>query len=328
MNSLRLVCAVWVVLGHAGGIPLANVLSRVGTPGSVTSFIAAVNGVAFNGVAAVMVFFVISGFCIHFPVAVTGRLSAMRFWIRRGLRIGLPLTAAIILSNLLLGRTSALDPVLWSLYCELIYYLIYPGLLKVALAIGWHLVLVISAAASVIVVLFVHNASGFIWNYELAFTWVYGLPVWVSGVVMAELILKPSQALAPSRLWSLRALVWLAASVATVLHFHSPFHYNVSMLAFSPLAFFWVKEEARAAQSRGASKILEIGGKASYSLYLCHMIVLAALALPLRIMAGQFAEEWLACAAFCGGFYMLIESPSHNLARLVSRWMPNERRFA
>ncbi len=322
IDSLRIICAVWVVFSHLGGLPLGDLLAHVGAPEPIIHFVASLNGVAFDGVAAVMVFYVISGLCIHLPVASTNQLDPVKFWIRRGLRVGAPLVCAVILSKVLLGRSSILEPVLWSLYCELIYYAIYPVLLKVASAAGWYFVLAVSVASSALTVLLVSNHHGFVWGYGLALTWIYGLPVWILGVLLAEHVRKPAPALSRFRLAGLRLVVWLASSAATVLHFHSLFHYNFSMLAFSPLAFYWVLEEIRAAQERGTSKIIEICGRASYSVYLCHMIVLAAFALPPQIEISQFLEVSLACAAFCASFYFSIERPSHNLARMLARRIP------
>ena len=322
IDSLRIICAVWVVFSHAGGLPLADLLAHVGAPEPILRFVSSLNAVAFDGVAAVMVFYVISGLCIHLPVASTNQLDPVKFWIRRGLRVGAPLVGAVILSKVLLGRSSILEPVLWSLYSELIYYAIYPGLLKAASAVGWHLVLAASVVASALTVLFVSNIHGFVWGYGLPLTWIYGLPVWILGVLLAELVRTPVPALSRFRLTGLRLVVWITSSAATVLHFHSLVHYNFSMLVFSPLAFYWVLEEIRAAQERGTSKILEICGRASYSVYLFHMIVLAAFALPLHIEISQFLEVWLACAAFCAAFYFSIERPSHNLARILASRVP------
>lgn len=232
------------------------------------------------------------------------------------------MVGAVILSRIILGRNAVLKPVLWSLYCELIYYAIYPGLLRIAATIGWHLVLAASAVASGLTVFSVSNNGGFVWGYGLALTWVYGLPVWILGVLLAERVCIPSPALSYFWLMSLRLAVWLVSSIATVLHFHTWVHYKFSMLLFAPLAFYWVLEEIRAARERGPAKLLETCGRASYSVYLCHMIVLATFALSPSIKIGQFIEMWLACASFCAAFYCSIESPSHNLARFLARRIP------
>ena len=322
VDRLRIICAVWVVFSHAGGLPLVDLLANVGTPEPILRFVSSLNGIAFDGVAAVMVFFVISGLCIHLPVARTSRLDPVKFWIRRGLRVGAPLVVAVVLSKVLFGRSSILDPVLWSLYCELIYYAIYPVLLKAASVVGWHVVFAASVIASVLTVLLASNASGFLQDYGVKLTWIYGLPVWILGVLLAEFLGKPVPALSPIRIVGLRLIVWTTSSAATALHFHSSVHYNLSMLAFSPLAFYWVLQEIRAAEERGASRILEVCGRASYSVYLCHMIVLAAFTLTLHIETIQFLEVLLASTVFCAAFYFSIERPSHSLARNLAKRIP------
>ena len=64
LDSLRFVAALWVVFSHMGCFPLTEGIDRHNPVGF---FIHAVYGNLFPGPAAVMVFFVISGFCIHFP---------------------------------------------------------------------------------------------------------------------------------------------------------------------------------------------------------------------------------------------------------------------
>jgi len=322
IDALRIICAVWVVLSHAGGLPIADFLARLGTSVPIVKFVASVNAVAFDGVAAVMVFYVVSGLCIHLPVTSMNQLDPVKFWIRRVFRVGAPLIVAIVLSKVLMGRSSMLAPVLWSLYSELIYYAIYPALLRVASTVGWRLVFAGSVFTSALTVILVPNKDGFVWGYGISLTWLYGLPVWILGVLLAEVIPAGAPALSRIQLTGLRLAVWLASSLATALHFHSSLRYSLSMLLFSPLAFYWVLQEIRAARERGTSKILETCGQASYSVYLCHMIVLAGFSLSPRIRIGQFLEAWLACAAFCTGFYLCIESPSHSLARALAGRIP------
>src|SRR5690242_18982998 len=101
--------------------------------------------ILFCGPAAVIVFFVISGFCIHYPFRGVERLQVSSFLARRYIRIGIPALAAMGLAGwtgvqaLLLKSPSfafTLDAIrhvndghtglIWSLVCELIYYTCYP----------------------------------------------------------------------------------------------------------------------------------------------------------------------------------------------------------
>src|SRR5580704_16524197 len=62
ISSMRFVLALWVVIGHRG-IPILKEQQHDKVLWILRSFL----NNAFNGPAAVIVFFVISGFCIHYP---------------------------------------------------------------------------------------------------------------------------------------------------------------------------------------------------------------------------------------------------------------------
>src|ERR1700722_18290217 len=62
ISSIRFVLAMWVVLSHFG-IPVLREHRSL----DFLWILRAIVNTAFNGPAAVIVFFVISGFCIHFP---------------------------------------------------------------------------------------------------------------------------------------------------------------------------------------------------------------------------------------------------------------------
>jgi len=81
---------------------------------------------AFDGIGAVIAFFIISGFVIHYPNK-NGIPNLKEFWIRRFVRIVIPLCIILPLGLLFDHPEKA---VVWSLFCELIYYAIYPFLAK------------------------------------------------------------------------------------------------------------------------------------------------------------------------------------------------------
>src|ERR1700680_1198420 len=62
ISSLRFVLAIWVVAGHYG-LPIF----REGPKERLSWAVRALFNNSINGPAAVTIFFVISGFCIHFP---------------------------------------------------------------------------------------------------------------------------------------------------------------------------------------------------------------------------------------------------------------------
>jgi len=70
--------------------------------------------------------FIISGFCIHYPYVSGREFSVSAFYISRLTRIAIPMLAAIGISLFLPHGYTSLEAVLWSLYCEIVYYTIYP----------------------------------------------------------------------------------------------------------------------------------------------------------------------------------------------------------
>src|SRR5580704_8707351 len=62
ISSIRFVLAAWVALGHFG-IPILQAPQQ----GRILWVVRGLVNNAVSGQAAVIVFFVISGFCIHFP---------------------------------------------------------------------------------------------------------------------------------------------------------------------------------------------------------------------------------------------------------------------
>src|SRR5262245_19142466 len=133
VDSLRIVCA-FIVLGlHLSGLPIYGLVTRLihFAPEHRTAFeaLTTLNRAAFDGAAAVIVFFIISGICIHWPVR-DRPLDVRAYLARRFVRVGLPMVIAILVALAAFGELGFLDAVLWSLYCELIYYGLYPLLRK------------------------------------------------------------------------------------------------------------------------------------------------------------------------------------------------------
>lgn len=323
VDSLRFICALWVLLGHAGGVPLEGVLRVVNVPAWLLSLTHDLNGVAFDNVAAVMVFFIISGFCIHFPTR-NRSLRAIPFWVRRLLRIGIPLLAATICAYAVSGRPGTLAPVLWSLYCELIYYALYPALLWIASRTGWGVLLSCSFLVALVLSLRPDAHGGFFWTYGPMWTWVLGLPVWLTGVVVAEGIdLTPRNEPSKAHLWLLRIAVWFFSALAAALQFHSPLHYKITMLLFCPLGAGWFFAEVKNAVWGHVSPILEAVGKGSYSLYLCHLIALNAVSLMYlsneRAAIAMYATGVASALCLSASFYLLVERPAHRLAKWAAK---------
>jgi peptidoglycan/LPS O-acetylase OafA/YrhL len=150
LDSLRFICAIWVAMHHGARPEIAAWLG-------LSSVAADWNAVAFDGVAAVIVFFVISGLCVHYPNARSEPLDLPAYFAQRFVRVGIPLAvvaAFVKFSGGLVGEDVATAPrmVLWSLWCELIYYAIYPAFLIAFRRIGIVPVLAAAFAAACLVV--------------------------------------------------------------------------------------------------------------------------------------------------------------------------------
>ena len=85
------------------------------------------------------VFFVISGFCIHYPFRGANPFELFPYLARRYIRIGIPLIAAVALSGQFRVNLSFFqDSILWSLVAELIYYSLYPWIRILKERFGWN----------------------------------------------------------------------------------------------------------------------------------------------------------------------------------------------
>ena len=327
MDSIRAICALWVVMGHFGGPPLT-----VGSdPTSTLAYY--VQGVVNNlwsGPSAVIVFFVISGFCIHYPhSADLGLQSSVRaFWIRRFARIGVPMVCAIALASPLQVNLDLFErTILWSLLAELIYYALYPVLLRVRTWSGSWAPLVFGAYLAALGVIWTDPGAGDYPSYGFHLNWLLGLPCWLLGCVLAEK--WPSIAAIVDRfgafgsnIWVWRLAVWAAATTCSVLRFHSPVGYPWTLDLFALMVTVYLSLEIRHFIANPPPRVLEWAGLWSYSLYLTHGMAHKALqTVPLPKLG--YLLDWIVMMAaillFAYVFYRVVERPSHALARGMAR---------
>jgi peptidoglycan/LPS O-acetylase OafA/YrhL len=319
LDSLRFVLAMIVVFGHFGFVPLPGFITKDSLVGHL--FIGFYNNLI-SGPAAVIVFFVISGFCIYSPFRDAASIPLRSYYTRRYIRILTPMIVAM-LAALPLGVTFALfnDSILWSLLCEEIYYLIFPALLILQRRTGWRPLLITSAIFSVLVMLQNPSAEEYPMHGP-ALNWLLGLPCWLLGCVMAQRIdLILSMNVSRLNIWTWRLLAWAGLWITSVLRFHAGIGSQWTLNIFAVLAFFWLQREIAYASKNTPSPILEWAGKWSYSLYLIHVHAATMFAL-LPIALGAFGF-WAARIAFilviCYAFYLLVEKPSHQVARLAGK---------
>jgi peptidoglycan/LPS O-acetylase OafA/YrhL len=88
IDSIRFICALTVMCGHLG---LVNIRPLAADYREFQSLAIGLYNNLFYGPAAVIVFFIISGFCINYPFSSGKRaLNLGGFYTRRFLRIGPP----------------------------------------------------------------------------------------------------------------------------------------------------------------------------------------------------------------------------------------------
>jgi peptidoglycan/LPS O-acetylase OafA/YrhL len=279
---------------------------------------------AFDGTSAVIAFFIISGFVIHYPNK-NGIPNLTEFWIRRFLRILIPLSVILVIGSQFNHPESA---VVWSLYCELIYYGLYPFMAKISLSWKNKFLIAYVIAALVICVLCGHdiisffkhsniNYNGLYWQLGWHLTWIVGLPCWLLGVLIAEHIDDLKRATFRSVI-IYRILVYAVSCFCCIGKFHLYLSYIVTMNIFALLLFKWIQTEIIYFKTTPPNPILEKMGKFSYSLYLCHPLLYVILKSVIHYNTATYPVFIILTIAFSYGFYLVIEKPGHKLARKIN----------
>lgn len=322
LDSIRFFAVVWVVFSHCGAPPLTEGIDR---ENMLALMVQGVYGNLFAGVPAVIVFFVISGFCIHHPFRHAGSFQLLPYLLRRYVRIGLPLAAAILVSRPLGVRLTLFqNSVLWSLLAELIYYSIYPLLRLAVPRVGWRVLIAASLALALAVVAFFPTAKDYS-PFGPPLAAVVALPCWLVGCFLAEReghVAVPSPDDTARRLWTWRLVVWALSWLCSALRFHSPIGYPWTLNLFALIVFFWLHAEIAVTGRWQRNRVLEWAGTWSYSVYLVHLIAEAGFA---RIPVPDFGFNlnWLVKMLFIFGssyaFYLVFEKPAHHLARKLAR---------
>ncbi len=319
LDSIRFILAFIVFLSHLGN-PFHE--AWIGSPHLVLRLFAMIWGLLFSGVGAVMAFFIISGFVIHYPYK--KRYPETRsFLVRRWLRIGLPLVL-ISLIGVVSHRFSAIP--IWSLYCELIYYTLYPVLIRIKLS--WFQKFLISFILSLALIAvfarddwssLIHqrniNYSGAYWQTGDGLTWIVGLPCWLLGVNLAQHIDSYRDEPSVIRIWLFRCLAMGVGMLLDVFKFHFFVSYIFSMNFFAILLFFWIRNEILYFRSRQPVALFEFAGKFSYSLYLCHNVFVFFIGMILPLTMYSYFPTILLTLFSSYLFYLVIERPSHLLSK-------------
>jgi peptidoglycan/LPS O-acetylase OafA/YrhL len=322
LDSIRFVLAMVVFLSHLQNQP-AIFLKSFDNP--ILKTIGIGINHAYLGVGAVIAFFIISGFVIHYPFR-NRQPNVKSFLVRRWFRIGLPLIAVVIFS--LSIDQFYLIPI-WSLYCELIYYTIYPLLRRLPLSWKTQFWISFVVAAVLIVSLsgdeFRSLLSQTNINYTGSYaergdwlTWIVGLPCWLMGVLIAEKIDDIKANVSRVKIYSVRLLVWITAVVLVELKGNWFVSYIFTMNPFAFLVGYWLTLEIIFFRTHKPSGILEYAGKFSYSLYLIHGLC----ALVFTTLFGKTLASYplivFSTLLTSYVFYLLIELPSHRFSKFLA----------
>lgn len=347
IDAFRFVAAIWVMLAHVGAPPVMQIFPASALP--VTGKLWVALNWLFAGPAAVIVFFAISGYCIHNAYYRYAELGAVNYYASRYLRIGLPLAVVLLLSSADGHAASQLHTILWSLYCELVYYTVYP-LLRAAFRYLGEIIVAATLTAALLVAathVLSHTPCTFVYeSYGVPGTALLYSPVWMLGCLIADMR-RPEARTALSLHYSrvtaciAKTLAWTGKTLAAhilVTRFlvigagslcwmlQSGFHNQSLTLSFVgqditlPIYQFlvagWLAAEVQAPCRASTWTLPGKAGAWSYSLYLCHCPIYALLVA--HDFTGTPAMRWLlSMAAILLGsyvFYLAVERPTHRFA--------------
>ncbi|CAG9202619.1 Acyltransferase [Paraburkholderia sabiae] len=357
IDAIRFLAAFWVLMYHFKP-PLfkqllPHQLSFLG--GALWSGATAL----FAGPAAVIVFFVISGYCIHAAYHKDVALKPVNYYASRFIRIGLPLVVLLCVVQPLPTGQNYLESVLWSLYCEMIYYAVYPLLRPRFRYIGEMIVgcALLAAAMVACVRMFGHPAChGCVYEtYRVPGTALLYAAGWISGCLIAETqrntaqfqirgayspltvalkrALNASTRVLAKHLIVLRVVVVAAGAAVMILLSESSLKPamlplitpDITLPVFQILAVVWIATETATPSRSRVWSTLAACGAWSYSLYLCHKTALALLEVTSFDESWRFAwfVEVALAFAISYAFYRVIEKPSHVISQRLRKYAPD-----
>ncbi len=355
VDVLRGLASFWVVLFHSrvdlwvglkeiqNGLPAANAFDRFAAWFSVP--------MAFGG-SGVMLFFVLSGFCVHLPLAGGAAFQVKPYAARRFFRIVPPYLFAVLLTlgcELLarsLSPSSGISPLgtvlrsifmvqnygpdagqmtgnpsLWSLPVEMELYVVYPLFLWLLRTAGAGTAMAVAAAVSVVPPIF--GAASPSLNAGFAQYWL----IWCSGAWLAERW-KTGLLAVPG---ATHVVVMMAAFVAAaVFHWRGYNHWvacHFWAVGYGILLWFALKKPAlsKAIPARMLTALVWLG-TISYSLYLVHFPLFRVLGEAWKSGAGSKPVNLfvpiagaLLVVPLAALFYRWVEAPSHRLARSMGQ---------
>ncbi|WP_144140287.1 acyltransferase family protein [Paraburkholderia sp. BCC1884] len=354
VDAIRFLAAVWVLMYHFRPPLFKELLPhRLAFLGNA---LWSGSTALFAGPAAVIVFFVISGYCIHNAYQRDVTLKPINYYASRFVRIGLPLVILLCLVQPLPTGQNYLESVLWSLYCEMVYYAVYP-LMRMRFRYLGEMIVGSTIAAGVMVAavrLVGHPVchSCVIETYGVPGTALLYAAGWISGCLIAEMQrnkaqfkvrgayspltmlitrgLAASTRLLAHHLVALRVTVVMAGAFVMILlsgsnlkpAFMPIVTPDITLPFFQFLAAIWIATETVTPSDAAVWPKLAALGAWSYSLYLCHKMALSLLEMTQFDGTSRFAWFVQVALAFAisYAFYRMIERPSHLLSQRLRKY--------
>jgi len=279
-----------------------------------------------SGPAAVIFFFIVSGFCIHLPYARGKSFDLGEYLLRRFVRLLLPMFGALVLWRLIHGmgdfRKDWLGGIpAWSIVAEMVYYGLYP-FLRLLPRRPWRTIFVLTFLGGFAFAWFTQERTNInypAWGYHL--DWLLGLPVWLLGVVLAE-VKVPLPSPPAWRIWTERGLAVALGSLTTWLAWQRLAGHHLTLNFLSLFAAWWIRDELGYYRNARPVAIFEWAGTWSYSIYLVHAL---AFVLYQKVPIPYFGHlaDWTIKMSFvlflAYVFHRVVERPSHLLAQGFAR---------
>jgi peptidoglycan/LPS O-acetylase OafA/YrhL len=334
VDTIRIICAITIVIFHLGLFP-ASVFGN--DPHGLPLLFKGVVDTLFNGPAALIVFFVVSGFGIHFAARRYLTVDIPSFYSRRLIRISGPALVGLVIWACAGIPFQPQGPgPFWTITCEAEFYLLYPLLLALRRQFGWWPLiavgqifaygLALSHLEEIRIVVGGYPAFGW-WN------WVMGLPCWMTGCWLAEAFPRFPE-LSTAKIWLVRGSIFGVSFILNILRFHgglifltAPFTLNL----FAILACFWLGLEVAYRNAKPAPRILEWAGNWTYSIYLMHPAapgLLRNLTFLNPLYATNAVNLFMICCALvlAYGFHLAVEAPFYRLAIRIGKRVKARRR--